>query len=1067
MSGLYRSPLRVYLALALLSFIGIWSATQLPISLFPNSAKPWGEICIGIDLAPSAFLRGYGESIENQLRGIRRGNVEIEKLVSEYTPKEACYELEFKWGGDPQEARREIEMAVASIQGRLPPESRDRINYWSGRSNGGFFAASFYSKDRSLTETYKMLEPAIAPKLGRIDDAKDPELYNPQQLQILVELNPEALANFQILPSQVAAAVIRAVESYSGGSITVDTGNILIDFPRATEKLEDFRQIQVRAPSGRSVSLEDLAQIDLTLPLNSSQIFKTSGTSSLILFSRPKPGGNVKAMAEGIKSVIEETLPSLPKDIEYKVLVDPSEFIRSAVNNVAKEVALAAGLAVIILFLFVGNLKNVVTAAIEIPLSLVLAFIMMKLSGMNLNLISLGGLALSAGMNVDASVVVMENIFRHFEMHEGKKLSYEERWRIIVGAVKEVQFAVIASTIASLVVFLPLAFTSDLSYAILGDLAKAVVFSHGFSAVVALILVPTIRLHIMKEGMSHESPSVLEGFLRWLENSYARALGMFMERPRWKYGAMASLAVLFALLIALVAPRLPREVIGKPDTDWLIFGVNTNGNTLMRQMEAQTEEVENKILQLFGDRVLYTFTQINRVDSSFIMIRLKDKREVKKLWKLLEEKFPNTPLQSYWSEAWNPSELPLPNPPDFEVVVRGSDLEAMRETARDLKIELEERKLFQRVRAEPNVSRDEALRIRPRVEQWPLLAAHGASFSLYDLADLTRTATNGRTVTKVDLGNDTMDVVMRFPGNYVSSPEELSALPVGIGSRILPLKALAQVGLETKPPAIRRENGRDAYVLGARGEKDEAKKTKEAVEKAKDLVERWPQIIAERKSKLAAMAGTEAANDPAKAIAVEQAKKEAVGQPVIQIEDSQKELNSALKQLSIAVSLSILLIFLTMVFQFGSVMNSLLVLVAVPLGFIGVLISLFVFQSTLSLNSMLGVILLNGLAVANSIILVDFLAKKVKEGMAPKLAAVEVARVRLRPILMTSMTTGLGMLPIAFGFGEGGKILQPLGIAVAGGLLFSMTTTLFIVPSLQVSWMELQARRAKQRAIRA
>jgi multidrug efflux pump subunit AcrB len=449
------------------------------------------------------------------------------------------------------------------------------------------------------------------------------------------------------------------------------------------------------------------------------------------------------------------------------------------------------------------------------------------------------------------------------------------------------------------------------------------------------------------------------------------------------------------------------------------------------------------------------------------MIRLKDKREVKKYWKLLEEKFPNTPLQSYWTEAWNPSELPLPNPPDFEVTVRGADIEAMRDTARDLKIELEERKLFQRVRAEPNVGRDEALRVRPRVEQWPLLAAQGVTLSLYDLADLTRTATNGRTVTKVDLGTETMDVVMRFPGNYITTPEELSALPVGAGSRILPLKALAQVGLETKRPSIRRENGRDAYVLSARGEKDEAKKTKESVEKAKDIVERWPQIIAERKSKLAAMGSADPQSDPAVAVAVDQAKRSEGGQPVIQIEDAQKELTSALTQLTVAISLSILLIFLTMVFQFGSIMNSLLVLVAVPLGFIGVLISLFVFKSTLSLNSMLGVILLNGLAVANSIILVDFLAKKVKEGVAPRLAAIEVARVRLRPILMTSMTTGLGMLPIAFGFGEGGKILQPLGIAVAGGLLFSMTTTLFIVPSLQVSWMEFQARRTKMRSVSA
>ncbi len=176
----------------------------------------------------------------------------------------------------------------------------------------------------------------------------------------------------------------------------------------------------------------------------------------------------------------------------------------------------------------------------------------------------------------------------------------------------------------------------------------------------------------------------------------------------------------------------------------------------------------------------------------------------------------------------------------------------------------------------------------------------------------------------------------------------------------------------------------------------------------------------------------------------------------IMIEDSQKELNLALKQLGVATSLSILLIFITMVFQFGDVINSLLVLVAIPLGFIGVLLSLFIFHSTLSLNSLLGVILLNGISVANSIILVDFLNQEVKKGVSPMLAAPEVGKRRLRPILMTSLTTALGMLPLALGIGEVGKILQPLGIAVVGGLGFSLAMTLFVVPALQVSYLEFK-----------
>lgn len=579
MESIYKSPSRVYLILGILSVIGIWSAWKLPVSLFPNSSKPTATICMNIDLAPAAFLQSYGYDIEGQLSNIRRGNLEIEKLVANYNPKDVCYQLEFKWGGDPDEALREVQTTVAGFSARLPESTRDRISVYTDREGGGFLALMFYSQERSLNEVYQLLEPVLAPKLALLEDSKDAFLFNPQKREVQIQLKPEALASAGLVPNQVAYAVVRALDSYGGGSLTKDAGTLRIEFPSAVGSIDDVHRIQVPTPAGRSVALGEIATIDLAVPMDSARSFKVSGVSSVMLWASPKPGGNVKAMAEQILRIIHETLPTLPKDIQYKTLVDPSEFIRSAVNNVAKEVAVAAGLAVIILFLFVGNLRNVATAAIEIPLSLVLAFILMRISGMNLNLISLGGLALSAGMNVDASVVVMENIFRHLEEKKALAHTLEGRVRIIVDAVKEVQFAVIASTIASLVVFLPLAFTSALSYAILGDLAKAVVFSHGFSAIVALILVPTIRLHLMRKGMPHESPGLFERPLQAVERAYGRALKSFLERPKWKIASYVALAALFGVLIAFVAPRLPREVIGKPDTDWVVMGINTNGNT--------------------------------------------------------------------------------------------------------------------------------------------------------------------------------------------------------------------------------------------------------------------------------------------------------------------------------------------------------------------------------------------------------------------------------------------------------------------------------------------------------
>jgi HAE1 family hydrophobic/amphiphilic exporter-1 len=407
------------------------------------------------------------------------------------------------------------------------------------------------------------------------------------------------------------------------------------------------------------------------------------------------------------------------------------------------------------------------------------------------------------------------------------------------------------------------------------------------------------------------------------------------------------------------------------------------------------------------------------------------------LWKQSEEAFPNSPEVSYWFDSWNPAELPIPDPPDFEVEVRGQDADDMALLARTLNDELRERKIFERTTVQPDAWPQENIRLRPKREQWPMLESQGLRLSVYQLAQLTRTATDGSYVGKVNLKDSTdysenLKMTMRYPMGFVTTPEELGALPVGVGSRIVPLKAVVDVSRENIRSTIGLENGRALHTVSARGKKGEREETKVSIAKAEDLVRRWFSLD-KNKYKLAP--------------------------PTTLLKDAKLVLTEALEQLGLAVSLSIGLIFLTMIFQFGSVVNAALVLVSVPLGLIGVILSLTIFQSTLSLNSMLGLILLNGLVVANSIILVDFLQRRVKQGEAPLQAAVEVGRSRLRPILMTSLTTGLGMIPVALGLGEGGKILQPLGVAVAGGLAFSMITTLFLVPALQVAWLERSAQR--------
>ncbi|MCC7443030.1 MAG: efflux RND transporter permease subunit [Bdellovibrionales bacterium] len=1038
----YASPLRVYLLLGLLAVAGLWAGFGLPTSLFPNSSKPQIGVWVPYGSATAQeFLASYGETLESQLQGLSEGSVETDEVTADYGAAEAYFKVSFKWGAPAKEAEREVRRLVDSIGARMPEEVRNRIGVWAHRSSQGFMAVSFYSRSRGIDELYRALEPVLAPGLGRIPDASEAVLWNPERQEVGVILKPEAMARLQVMPSDISAALTAALSSSSGGSVQLGGRDLPVIVPRAASDLESLRSSLVATPGGGAVHLGDVADVGVRPRTGDRQSFKTSGAASLILFASPRAGGNVRRMGEDVLAAIEAAKPGFPTDVEFRVLVDPSEFIRAAVNNVLHEVALGAFLAVCVLFIFIGSFRNVATAALEIPLSMILAFILMRLSGMNLNIVSLGGLALSAGMNVDASVVVMENIFRRFGLlgaSERAALTPALRLKVIGEAVREVRFPVVASTIASLVVFLPLAFTSDLTYAVLGDLAKTVVYSHGLSAIVALLLVPTVRLQLMNRFGDETAHSFFERPLKRLENLYGRALGGFLERVTLRRAAYAGLGAALGLLMAGVLPRLPRELIGMPDTDWIVVSINTQGNSLLRQMESRAEEIEDELLGKFGAEVSYTFNQIQNPNRATLMARLKDKRRMTEVWKSMEAYFTNTPFTRFWVGPWNPAEMPIPDPPDLRVLVRGGSTRDRAAVTELLVERLQTEEPLPRIWSEPFAGRQERVTLTPLPERLHRLRAEGGpSITPAELADLARVATTSRWVGRVPIDEKLTDVVLAFPEGIAQSPEELGALPVGVSGRVLPLKALADLRVAAADPDLYRENQREAFViLGRKNKGDSRALTEKGVRRAEEIVREFGK-------------GGETAKRDVSLV----------------IEDAQKELSLALRQLGAAVGLSILLIFVTMVLQFGGVANALLVLAAVPLGLIGVLLSLWVFGSTLSLNSVLGVILLNGLVVANSILLVDFMKRRVEEGLAPRVAAVQAGRERLRPILITSLTTLLGMLPIALGMGEGGRILQPLGIAVAGGLWVSMALTLFVVPSLQVAYLErTQRRRSGARA---
>jgi len=1026
MIHLYMRPLRVYVILGALALWGVLSGFQLPVSLFPTSSQITiaANIPVG-SLSSQQFYEAYGSELESGLQRIKIDSSGVKELRAEYRNRNANYKIQFEWGAEPDKALNEVRSLINTRFASAPEEIRRSIQIYSWRENSGFFAVSFYSPMRSLDDLYKVLEPMITPMTSQVEDSDNVGLFNPNQKEITVTVQPEKLAQYEVTTWQVQKAISSSVVGMTGGTLKIGEKDYLIDLPKTVDGVEKLGQIRVTDRGRSPIFLKDIAKITSGVSKDNRQKFKTSGVESLILFAEPKQGGNIKRMSDQITAQMKILEKQWPEDVQFKILVNPSEFINKSIQSVVKEVFLAAFLAVVVLFVFIGSFKNVITAAIEIPLSLLLAFILMRLTGMNLNMISLGGLALSAGMNVDASVVVLENIFRHFK-GKNPNLSYSEKAKIIMEAVNEVKLPIIASTVASLVVFMPLIFTQGLTNSLLGDLAKAVIFSHGLSAIVALILVPTIRLQLISRGHQLEAHSPFDKTLRKIENFYRRSLTGFLENRLAQTVAFGSVILLLPVLIFFVLPQLKKEVIGKPESDWLIVGVSSPTFSSSKQVESELDLLEVDLNKNFGDEILYTFTQLYGSNNGHIMLRLKNKKKITEIVEKAEEIYKNTPTKFYFVDQWNPSELEIPDPPHYRLELTGGDPIRRLQIAQDVQNLLTEKGIFDKAQVTPTAESEKEI----RVDQYLNSGSESEVMSKGELSHYLRVATDGVYAERLFQNQQELPIYLRLNAESVTSLDQLKALPIGFDGKLIPLGALAKITMENRPPRIYQENQRSLMVVTGRVNKSMAHLSQERKKQAE--IE-----IAQFKSKL----DSNNKNIP----------------NLVEVQPD-KELQQSLNQLKWAIAISIFLVFLTMVIQLGDIVHSLLVLVAIPLGFIGVLISLFVFKSSLSLNSGLGTILLNGIAVANSIILVDFIKKLFDGGQDAKSATVDASVARVRPILMTSLTTVLGMLPIALGMGEGGKILQPLGIAVCGGLWVSTLLTLYLVPALQYLYISNKKR---------
>lgn len=1015
MHALYNSPFRIFVVVAMFVAAGIASALNLSLSLYPEIGKPLYTIMADYeDFTPEVFLREYGERIENKILS----NVEVETLKTEYTSQTFWLKVEFRWGVSRDAAKKEIDLIVSLIKSQVPRKVSDSVRYWPDQgTRGSVYIGSIYSQKRSMVETHRIVEPILEPLLERIPELDDSSVYNPNKQSLMIDLDLKKAAIHGLTPGQVYDRLEQAFKGISAGRLRLgkEQMNVLIPPSVAAETAVPDLQSLILNEAG--VKLSSVAAIRWARGEGQYAIYRTDGTDSLILWASAEGGANLKSMSDHVEEAIAEAQKRLPPDIEFRPLIDPGEYIENAILHLIIEVILAALIATVVLFLCIGSLRNTITAAIEIPLSLVSAFILMKMSGLNINLLSMGGLALAAGMNVDASVVVMENIFRHMEsLPPGQQHDPRLRLNLIVTAVKEVALPVATSTLSTLAVFIPLLMTEHFAAAVLGNLALTIIFSHAFSAVVALILVPTIRLKIAGDP----APTMLmtrmsTGLLSLLQGLYLRMLRPVVRHRMVAITLVLGVIGLFIYSLGWILPDIRREIISLPDSGTLIVSLRPTGQQTMHDMAPDILGYEKEILRKYGRDATFVFTGV-RNWNSFFYVRLNNRSELDRVRSELEDLLQDIPDYKVEIKPWSPSELPIPDPPDLEVRVTGGTSAERRELVREAIHTIKGERLYLRVKSDPSVEDYFDLNLRPNDLAVFELQQSDPTFSAEALGQLARMATNpeGEWITDMDHEGQTVDVRLKIVGAKIDTIDDLLALPVRQGEQILSLRSFVSPERRPQGRAIYRDNGEDVSVIEGRLKKDERDKKYAAAAQVQELLSKLP--IPESIS--------------------------------LFTEDPDKEFLSSINSLKASLIASGLIILVIGLLQFGSLTASLLVFSAVPMGIIGLVFALYLFGSVVSLNSLLGLILLAGISVNNAIIFLDFFRRYRHTFHSLEDAIMDTASKRFRPIFVTSMTTILAMLPIAMGFGEGGKTIQPLGLSVVGGLWVSGILTTFVIPAL-------------------
>src|SRR5262245_44674854 len=893
----------------------------------------------------------------------------------------------------------------------------------------------------------------LRPQLITIPGVAIPFPYGGKNRLISVDLDMPALQARGLSPADVVNAVNLQNLILPSGTAKFGATEYTVRMNGSPDAIAGLGDLPVRTVSGNTTYLRDVAQVRDGFQ-NQTNIVRQDGARGVLLSVLKNGGASTLDIVDNLRAMLPRVTEVLPQDIKVSLLFDQSVFVKAAVKGVVIEALIAAALTAAMVLLFLGNWRSTLIIALTIPLSILASIIVLKLLGETLNLMTLGGLALSVGILVDQAIVTIENIERH--LHMGKPIEDA----IDVGA-GEIGVAAFVSTLCICIVFVPMFFLSGVARYLFVPLAEAVVLAMIASYLLSRTLVPTLVLLLKNQPMGHtvEARSLLQRLYRAFDSRFERvrraytlALGALLQQRR----AFALLFGGFCVASCLLVPVLGRDFFPSVDAGQIRLHFRAPTGTRIEETARIADAIEVAIRQLIPKEQLETILDNLGVPNSGInlsysnagtfgtldgeiLLSLREghdatERHITRLRSELPKRFPG--IEFFFQPADIVTQiLNFGLPAAIDVQFSGNNVAANAALAGELTQQIRQipgavdAHVHQRLNAPAvNLQMD-----RTRLQQLGLTAANVGQNVLISLSGSSQTAP----AFWLNPQNGVVyNIAVQTPQYNVDSLDALLNMPVGTGTGAQGsasgstqlLGNLVEASTAAQTAVVSRYNilpAIDVFV-GVQGTDlaSVATKVEALVEQIKPKLPRGSQVV---------MRG--------------------------QVETMQ----ASFVGLGVGLAMAIVLVYLLIVINFQSWLDALIIIAALPAALAGIAWTLFITGTTLSVPALTGAIMTMGVATANSILLISFARQRRAEGASPLTAALDAGTTRIRPVLMTALAMIIGMIPMALGIGEGAEQNAPLGRAVIGGLLFATVSTLLFVPVVFASVHERLARRHADR----